>query len=266
MTRSNESDDDRLFRQQRDNLCGAYSSARALRSFGISSWNGERVDQDLLAWRAGALLPTVDEGSLPPGATSFTGCRFELELVPYSESGTCAEGLIEAIAEVSGGSISATPIAGRWTAVAIEMLLDLAGSAGDVRLLANIRTGPLWLSKPPVESLIAELRGEHQPDPPAEWDVGHFVELELLVKGPRGSLVLVNDAYEVLGYNGHYLQPARAVAAALNRGDGREGGVLALAPPARSSEIEALAAEHGLQVRTWENGTPKKARTATGVA
>jgi hypothetical protein len=266
MTAPLGSDDDRLFRQQRDNLCGAYSSARALRSFGIFSWNGERIDQDLLAWRAGALLPKVDEGSLPPGAASFTGCRYDLELVPYAQSGTCAEGLIEAIAEVSEGCISATPIAGRWTAEAILMLLDLAGSAGDIRLLANIRTGPLWSSKAPVESLIAELRGEKPEDPPSEWDVGHFVELEMLVKGPRGSLVLVNDAYEVLGYDGHYLQPPRAVAAALNRGDGREGGILALAPPLRSSEIAAVAIEHGLRVRTWDNGTPKKARTATGVA
>ncbi|TMQ03893.1 MAG: hypothetical protein E6J90_52655 [Deltaproteobacteria bacterium] len=62
------------------------------------------------------------------------------------------------------------------------------------------------------------------------------------------TLVLVHDSYPTLGWNGRHLQPARLVAAALERGDGREGGILAVAP---SDELRAVAGEVGL----WDNGT-----------
>jgi hypothetical protein len=85
--------------------------------------------------------------------------------------------------------------------------------------------------------------------------VGHFVELEMLIRGPQRSLVVVHDSYPSLGWNGRHFQPPRVLAAALLRGDGREGGVLAVVPAARAEAAAALAAEIGLDVRPWNNGT-----------
>src|SRR5204862_494511 len=83
------------------------------------------------------------------------------------------------------------------------------------------------------------------------WDGGHFFELSLLLRGPGGTLVLVRDSYPTLGWGGEHLQPPRALAAALDRGDGREGGVLAVVPSARIAALQELARELGLEVGIW---------------
>jgi hypothetical protein len=67
--------------------------------------------------------------------------------------------------------------------------------------------------------------------------------------------VSVHDSYPSFGWHGRHLQPPRAVAAALERGDGREGGVLVVTPAARAADAEALARAIGLEVRFWDNGT-----------
>jgi hypothetical protein len=91
--------------------------------------------------------------------------------------------------------------------------------------------------------------------PPPDWDAGHFVELAMLIRGPKNALVAVRDSYPTLGWNGHHLQPPRVVAAALLRGDGRQGGVLAIVPRHKTDSAAALVAELGLQVGTWNNGS-----------
>jgi hypothetical protein len=58
-----------------------------------------------------------------------------------------------------------------------------------------------------------------------------------------------------LGWDGRHLQPPRAVAAALLRGDGREGGALAAARPERAEGIETLSLGLGLELGIWDNGT-----------
>jgi hypothetical protein len=85
--------------------------------------------------------------------------------------------------------------------------------------------------------------------------VGHFVELSRIVRGRAGSLVLVVDSYPSLGWMGRHLQPPAAVAAALERDDGREGGVLAVVPAGEAASVEALAGELSLEIRLWDNGT-----------
>ena len=77
----------------------------------------------------------------------------------------------------------------------------------------------------------------------------------MLIRGPAGALVLVHDSYPTFGVGARHLQPPRIVAAALNRGDGREGGVLAVAPLGRAREIEALARAEGISVEFWDNGS-----------
>src|SRR2546428_12243043 len=64
--------------QQKDNLCGPFWAARLLAEAGIETWDGEQLDDDLVALRAGTILPEPDDGSVPSGAESRTGYRFEL--------------------------------------------------------------------------------------------------------------------------------------------------------------------------------------------
>jgi len=77
----------------------------------------------------------------------------------------------------------------------------------------------------------------------------------MLIHGPKGSLVVVHDSYPSMGWGGRHLQPPRALADALLRGDGREGGVLAVVTGTRERSVKALAARIGLEIGAWDNGT-----------
>ena len=240
--------------QQRDNLCGPFHAARLLRDAGVSDWNGEPLDQDLVALHAGSVLPDVEIGpQVPPGAENLRDYRFELPRAEHARAGTTLTGLVHAIEKLSDGRLACVPLTGEWNVAAVEQLVPAAREAG-ARLIANVRTGLFWGSRPPLEALLAVLDGTDVPEPPpADWDAGHFVGLAELVRGRRGSLVLVRDSYPTLGWGGAHLQPPSAVAAALNRGDGRDGGVLAVGRDECAAEIRALAGQLGLHVRMWDN-------------
>jgi hypothetical protein len=241
--------------QQKDNLCGPFWAARFLRDAGVVEWEGRPVDEDLVALRAGSALPDAPpEKSVPPGAASKADYAVELPIVPADRAGTAAGALAGAIEAVSGGALRCVPLRGQWTAERVEQLVDRGHGLG-ARLLANLRTGLLWGSRPPVESLLAELSGRTVPAPAADWDCGHFCELGLLVRGPAGSLVVVRDSYPSFGWNGTHLQPPRVVAEALERGDGREGGVLAVVAADGAAALEALGRALGLEIAVWDNGT-----------
>jgi hypothetical protein len=227
--------------QQKDYLCGPFHAARILRDHGLD------VDQDAVALQAGTSV--AGEGEVPPGASSLQNYSVELPRGEQTQAGTPARGLAAAIEELSAGALVCVPVRARWSAAAVEGLFGL-----DARLIANLRTGRLWSSRPPAQALLAALEGSAMPDAPAaDWDVGHFVELVTLARGRSGSLVVVRDSYPSLGYDGVHLQPAAALAAALNRGDGREGGVLAVVESERGDGVKRLASELGLRTEIWDN-------------
>src|SRR5207245_4678968 len=143
--------------QQKDNLCGTCWAARVLADAGIETWDGEQLDDDLVALRAGTLLPEPDDGSVPPGAESRTGYRFELPRAEPALSGTAAGRLAEAIERASGGVLRCVPMRGVWTE---QRVSDLVDGARGARLIANVRTGAFWGSRPTLDALLAELRGE----------------------------------------------------------------------------------------------------------
>jgi uncharacterized protein DUF6885 len=241
--------------QQKDNLCGPFWAARVLNESGFTAWDGSAIDEDLVALRAGTLLPDAhDEPDVPRGAANLTSYRFALPTAPVERSGTSAAGLARVIEAASAGDMRCVPVRGEWSTERVERLVGDAHDLG-ARLIANVRTGRLWGSRPSSDVVLAELEGRPVEDPPADWDVGHFVELEMLIRGPKHSLVVVHDSYPTLGWNGRHVQPPRALAAALLRGDGREGGVLAIVPKDRASEAKALATSVGLEIGTWNNGT-----------
>lgn len=242
--------------QQKDNLCGPFHAARILREAGATEWDGEPLDQDLVALSSGTLLPESEIGpQVPPGAASRRDYRYELPLAEPAEAGTAAGALAKAIEELSAGKLLCVPLSGHWSTEGVERLVASAPDIG-ARLIANIRTGALWATRPPIEALLAHLDGREVPDPPAaDWDVGHFVELVQLVHGRVGALVLVRDSYPTLGWMAHHLQPPHALAAALMRGDGHGGGVLAVMPPSGVAAADELAAELALNTQIWDNGT-----------
>jgi hypothetical protein len=241
--------------QQKDNLCGPFWAARVLNESGFTEWDGEAITEDLVALRAGTLLPEAHVGAdVPPGAANRVSYRYQLPTVPVERSGTAARALAGAIEAASGGRLRCVPLCRIWDATRVERLVDEAAGLGS-RLLANVRTGRLWASRPPIEILLAELEGRSVEEPQADWDVGHFVELEMLIRGPRGSLVVVHDSYPSLGWQGRHVQPPHALASALERGDGREGGVLVIVPKVGVKAVRVLAAEIGLEVGFWNNGT-----------
>jgi hypothetical protein len=240
--------------QQKDNLCGPFWAARVLNESGFATWDGELIDEDLIALRAGTALPDTHPDAVPPGAVSRAAYRYSLPTASPEQSGTSPGALAEVIEAASGGELRGVPLRGLWNVDRIERLLDEARDLG-ARLIANVQTGLLWGSRPPIEVLLAELDGRPVQDPAADWDVGHFVDLEMLIRGPRRALVVVHDSYPSLGWSGRHFQPPRVLAAALLRDDGREGGVLAVVPAARVEAAKALVAEIGLDVRPWNNGT-----------
>ena len=241
--------------QQKDNLCGPFWAARVLNEAGFSVWDGERVDEDLIAKRAGTVLPAAHDGSdVPPGAAGYAAYRYPLPKAPVEQSGTSAGGLILAIEMASRGQLRCVPLRGEWNVELVEQLLDDAPEMG-ARLIANVRTGRLWGSRPPVDVLLAELEGMLVQAPAADWDAGHFIELEMLIRGPVRSLVVVHDSYPTLGWEGRHLQPPRVVVESLLRGDGRGGGVLAVVPASRVDAMRSLATTIGLEIGVWNNGT-----------
>jgi len=239
--------------QQKDNLCGCFWGSLVLRAHGFSE-----VDQDDVAIRAGSLLPHPSDGDVPPGARPRQDYRLDIPVVDdHDVTGTGEPGLARAIAELSEGSLAAVPVAGPWTPDAVLALFAAAEEHGAV-LVANVRTGRFWGSRAPVSSLLEALAGRAADGPPPDWDVGHFVTLAGVVRGPGGTLVLVGDTYQELGWRGYSLQPATAVAAALERGDGREGGVLCVCPAAAEAGLRGRVAASGLDLRHWDNGTPDR--------
>ena len=241
--------------QQKDNLCGAFWAARIIREFGIASWEGQPIDEDLIALKSATVLPdSGPEGALPPGAVSLTSYRYVMPTAPIQTSGTAPGPLAQAIESATSGALRCVPVRGAWTAERVARLVERARAIGGARLIANLRTGRFWGSHPPLTALIDELAGRPAPDPTPDWDVGHYVELAGLITGEGGALVHVHDTYPSLGWDGHHMQPPRAVAAALLRGDGREGGVLVVVPAGRAAEVESLVAGLDLDIGIWDNG------------
>ena len=240
--------------QQRDNLCGPFHAARILRATGVTEFDGTPLDQDLVAVHAGTRLPARPEGpQVPAGAVNRLDYRYDLPRVESARSGTTPGGLARAIVSLSGGRLECIPMRGRWTAAVVEDVVDRGPSLG-ARLIANIRTGPLWVSRPPLDAVLAQLAGgEPPPVADAEWDVGHFVELVQLVRGRGGALVVVRDSYPTLGWNAHHVQPPERLARALTRDDGRAGGVLAVVGAGAGAPVRRMARDLSLATELWDN-------------
>jgi hypothetical protein len=243
---------------QRDDLCGAFCGALALRAAGLTEHRGEPLDQDTVALAAGSIVaPLRDPGTLPNDETGRRDYRLRIPSIDDSElSGTTASGLLEALAALGDGALACLPYSGPWTAGTLDRLFDLLATLEHpVTLVANLATRHLWGASANVSELLDHLLRGEQRGPAPDWDVGHFVCVVGRVRGPGGTLYGVADTYPSLGNRGVHLQPRERLAAAIAREDMPAGGLIVVALREDEAEIRAGAAALGLLEETWDNGT-----------
>lgn len=243
---------------QKDNLCGCFWGAIALRAAGIDEAEGEPIDQDRVALEAGTVLPEGEPTTfVPPGEAPRRDYRLPLPVAADpAAGGTSAPALAGALERLAGGRLAVVPVAAPWSGESVVELVEIVNAAAPATtLVANVRTGHFWGSRPHPASLLGQLAGREVEPRPAEWDVGHFVNLASIVRGPGGSLAVVRDSYRSLGWDGYHLQPADAFARALERDDGREGGVLCASPSTQETALRERLAGAGFDLRHWDNGT-----------
>jgi hypothetical protein len=246
----------RLAGQQHDNLCGPYWIAMLLRSRGFHQLTPEQVAQC-----AGSVLPTGDPKTwLPQTASSRQDYSVALPVAAgVGDAGTSAQGLIAAVSTLSDGAYTLVPIQAEWSAERVVAILDLCrnNSTLDTVPLCNIRTDHLWGASLAVSDATAYLNGNTIIPPPPDWNVGHFLVLAGTVEGQARSLILTCDTYPSFGWQGYHLQPADAIAQALNRGDGNGGGILLFASTQDKEQVEQVVRAEGFAIEVWDNGSPK---------
>lgn len=249
---------------QLDNLCGAFCVWVALSAVGVGT------TQEDVAVAAGSLLPRGADpaASVPPGEPNRDTYRREIRRTDDpAASGTSVPGLVAAAREVSGGSFVLVPIRGRagrpLDARAIADVLDLldASPSWEAVPILNLRTGRLWGASVSLEEAVAHVSGEAVTPPPPEWDVGHYVSVAGSLRGAAGTVLLVRDTYPSFGSRGVHLQPLGAVAAAVRRDDGRDGGCLLFVSGDDASSVERAAKDAGFDIDVWDNGTPYEGGT-----
>jgi hypothetical protein len=244
---------------QRDDLCGAFCAALALRAAGVEERAGEPVDQDAMALAAGTIVSARSNPDiLPLGEPGRRDYRVSLPTVEDSAvSGTTPAGLVRAMEELSVGQLAAIPYGGPWTAGTLAGVFDVAASlTRPVTLLANVATRHLWGAGPRVEQLLDYLLDGAQNGPEPDWDVGHFACVVGRIRGPGGSLYCIADTYPSLGSGGVHLQPEEQLARAIERRDIPAGGMIVVASAEDAQAVRSGAAAVGLLESLWDNGTP----------
>ena len=238
---------------QKDQLCGAFWGALILSAY------GRATGQEEVALMAGTVLAEGDPvGWLPPGATPRADYEVTIPVAANDTSaGTSAKGVARSIEDLSGGTLGVVPVAGPWSANSVLSLVEIsAAKAPGCVLVANLRTGHLWGSRPQARLLLDHLLGRTVSPPAPDWDCGHFLTIAGCVGGPGGALIILRDTYPQLGWDGYHLQPAAAVAAALDRGDGREGGVLCTCEAPEAGALAGRLGDAVFVLRHWDNGSP----------
>jgi hypothetical protein len=244
---------------QRDDLCGAFCGALALRAAGIEQHAGEPADQDAVALAAGTVVSRIpDSAALPHGESGRRDYRIAPPMIDdASVSGTNCAGVLQGIERVSGGALAAIPYSGPWSAPALDSLFDaLAQLERPASLIANVATRHLWGASPPIGAVLAYLLEGADEGPVADWDVGHFVCVFARTSGPGGGLYAVADTYPSLGRGGVHVQPRERLARALERPGMAPGGMIAVVASEDDDRVRAAVAANGLREEAWDNGSP----------
>ena len=243
---------------QRDDLCGAFCGALALRAGGALEHEGDPIDQDAVAAIAGSVVSRVaDPRSLPAGEHGRRDYRVSPPLIDDATvSGTTAAGLVRAIEELSGGAMAALPFSGPWSAPALAGVFELALSCEpSAAIVANLATRQLWGSRATPLQLLAYLYDGELQGPPPDWDVGHFSCIVGRARGRSGTLYALADTYPSLGSGGVHMQPAERMVLALERPLMPAGGAIVVVGNAEAARMREGAATLGVREQAWDNGT-----------
>jgi hypothetical protein len=242
---------------QKDELCGAFNTLLTLRLAGIREAEGEPLDQDVVGRVAGSVLgPEGYDEDLPPGEAGRKDYRLDHPRAAPELAGTSAGGLVRAVAELSAGRRVALGLTGPWTVETVAALLATALAEKDAALVLNVGTRFFWGSRPSLAELLAYLEsGDDAAGPDPDWAVGHFVGCLGVVRGSRGTLLLISDTYRSLGLHGVHLQPIERVAAALRRDGMTPGGALLMLPGDRRDAVSSTLLGAGLELGVWDNGS-----------
>lgn len=242
--------------QQHDNLCGPYWVSLLLWARKVADLSPDRIAQ-----LAGSVLPKIDPLlCVPPSASPRLDYQVSLPMTEnLAAAGTGVASLMLATETASKKQYALVPLSADWTAQLVETVLELCqtNSQWEAVPIANIQTGPLWGARLGLLETIAYLNDETVEPPPADWDVGHFVALAGWVSGTARRLVVVQDTYPTLGWDGFHLQPAEALANALNRTDGKAGGILLFVRSSDRPIVEQVAKTAGFTIAAWDNGSPE---------
>jgi hypothetical protein len=243
---------------QRDDLCGAFCGALALRAAGFLEHDGEPLEQDAVARLAESVVSRIpDPNALPHGEHSRRDYRIVPPLIDQADrSGTNCAGVLHAIEQLSGGSLAALPFAEPWSVATLEALFAaVAGLEHPAALIANVATSHLWGASPSVELLLGLLLDGADHGPAPDWDVGHFVCVLGRTDGPGGQLYWIADTYPSLGRGGVHLQPPERLARALARPGMAPGGMIAVVAREDAAVVREAAAGCGLVEGAWDNGS-----------
>jgi hypothetical protein len=243
---------------QRDDLCGAFCAALALRSVGIERWRGESIDQDAVARAAGTVVSRVaDLAALPHGEQGRRDYRLAPPLIDdASASGTNCAGLVAAVGELSEGRLAALAFAGPWSPEALDGVFEAVAALDEpAALIANVATRHLWGGSPSVAELLDYLLDGADRGPAPDWDVGHFVCVVGRTSGPGGTLYAIADTYPSLGRGGVHVQPRERLAIALRRPAMAPGGMIVLVAEARAAGVASALQGLGLREGAWDNGS-----------
>lgn len=243
---------------QRDDLCGAFCAALALRGAGIEQSRGEPVDQDAAARAAGTVVSRVaDPAALPHGESGRRDYRIAPPLIDdASVSGTNCAGVVAAVVELSGESLAAIPYAGPWTADALDGMIELLTALSrPTALIANVATRHLWGGAARADQLLDYLLDGLDDGPPPDWDVGHFVCVVARTRGPGGSMYAIADTYPSLGSGGVHMQPRERLARALQRPGMAPGGMIVVVAATDATAVRSGAQSLGLLEGVWDNGS-----------
>ncbi len=242
--------------QQKDCLCGPYCAVAVLNEFGIYQWKGQPIDEDEIAMLSATTLPRNGQAVRPYGTPPRMDYRLDLPRVDDEIAGTSPEGLMRAISLIGNNKLVTLPLCGPWGEKSLKQFFSAVQEIFSVRIIANLRTGRLWGSRPSNSVYIRELEGDPQMPPTSDWDTGHYCQVVGILRRAGSVFVVIRDSYPNLGWGGYHLQPIRVFAAALERGDGNAGGLLAVGEPHDRAQLERLVRRVGLEIGTWKNGSP----------
>jgi hypothetical protein len=244
-------------RKQKDELCGPFWVALS-----VATLTGQSATQDDAALAAGTLLTAGggEPGDRPPGESSRLDYVREIAATTDTRvAGTSPRGLVRAVTALSGGALTAVPIAGPWQAGVLDELTDqVTGAEGgwDAVAVLNVATRYLWNTHVGLVDAADYLDGGEDTRPPSEWQVGHYIGIVGALLGRRRRLVLCADTYPSLGQDGLHVQPADRLAAGLTRPqESTSGGAIVVIATDEADAVRSWAADRSLIVDLWDNGS-----------